>query len=834
MEPNPAVYSTAPFKQNPPLLGSTGRTRGPLTNDVVVLLVEFPGKTHSGSHTPSYFNTLMNGYSHGDLRSYYDNVSYGDYTVTATVGGNTWFQSVHTIDYYGTDTSGGYDDYYVPIYDLVAETVRLADASVDFGNFDQDSDGVVDHLLIVHAGNGQEDSGTSSDIWSHRWAVVGPSLIVDGVQIYGYTMVSENSPIGVIAHEFGHDLGLPDLYNTATNGAGAGIWDLMAKGSWAGPTLSPGTNPSFLSAWCRAKLGWAVVEEVTTARYGVDLIQAETNKTVYKLPVEESGGTEYFLVENRQKTGYDSNMPGAGLLIWHIDESQHDNTNDAHRLVGLEEADWTNGDTPTDAGDPWSSDLDGFTPDSNPNSNGYGNVRTGWKVYNIGASNTLMKADISKIVDDDMAVIDLKNAKSVVVGSTLAIGIEVANLGGRDQTGIPVNVTVYWGLHDPDHIAFMQEQIYTVLAKTYINVTFVCTPLITGRFLVEVRALLARDQIPENNYRLTHFNAMTAYFFDDVEAGNKGWTASPAGELHEWRMVTLGGYAGDAMSPVSSWRFGFFGGLNTISPLYTLESSDIAFQGGLLYLSFFHRYALVVPGDIKANNSDIAFVNVSFNGGAWFQVPGGRFNETAAEWELFVANLTSYASTAGTMRIRFECTAGHMPTDGGWWIDDIFVSPYLFGRAVGVIPVVTEQTVDPGGSASFLFKIVNLGDFEDTFSFVVTSEADWIVGLSTSASPAAVPETVNITLKPDREAAATLNVQTPGDVTRGTVSTFTLTVRSSAAPSVKDSFDAKVTINDPLGLARLSRYFVLILVVFILLIAIAVIIDRKKKRSGIR
>jgi M6 family metalloprotease-like protein len=834
MEPNPEVYSTMPFKQNPPMLGSTGRTRAPLTNDIVVLLVEFVGKTHSTSHTPAFVDNLMNGMSHGNLRSYYSDVSYGAYTVMATVGGNTWFQSVHQMDYYGTDSTTGYDDYNGPIYDLVTEAVHLADASVDFSNFDHDGDGVVDHLLIVHAGNGQEDSGTLSDIWSHRWAVVSPNLMVDGVQIYGYTMVSENSPIGVIAHEYGHDLGLPDLYNTATGGSGAGIWDLMATGSWAGPALSRGTNPAHLGAWCKAKLGWAQVVEVTTARYGVDILQAETDKVVYKLPIQESGGTEYFLVENREKTGYDSNMPGAGLLIWHIDESQHDNTNDAHRLVDLEEEDGASGDSPTDAGDPWTNNLDGFTPDSNPNSNGYGNVRTGWKVYSISAAGATMTADISKVVDDDVAVIDVANTKSVVVGAALYISVEVANLGGRNQTGIPVNVTIFRGAHDQAHVVYSNTRSYSVVAKTYINLTWSYTPPSVGRYFIEVSAILARDQFPENNYKLTHFNAMNAYFFDDVEAGNKGWTATPAGELHQWQIVTVGGYAGDAMSPNSSWRFGYFGGLNSIAPHYTLESSDIAFQAGQLYLSFFHHYALAVTGDTRANNTDFAYVNVSFNGGAWFQVPGGRFNNTEAEWIFFFANLTTSASTSGTMRVRFECTAGHMPVDGGWWIDDIFVSPYPFGKAVGILPVVTGQTVEPGDKASFLFKVVNLGDSEDKFSFVVTSEASWIVGLSTSASPPEIPELVLIKLKPDREAVATLIVQTPGDAPRGTVETFSLTVRSNSTHSIKDSFDAQVTIHDPLGLARLSKYFVLIVVVFILLIAIAVMIDHRKKRRGIR
>jgi len=93
---------------------------------------------------------------------------------------------------------------------------------------------------------------------------------------------------------------------------------------------------------------------------------------------------------------------------------------------------------------------------------------------------------------------------------------------------------------------------------------------------------------------------------------------------------------------------------------------------------------------------------------------------------------------------------------------------------------------------------------------------------------------VVIGLKPDREIVATLFVQTPGDAPRGTEETFTLVVRSETATSTRDSFDARVTISDPLGLARLGKYIVLIVVVLVLLVAIALIIDSMKKRRGIR
>jgi len=829
-QPNPDVYDYMPFRQYPPILNPVGRTRGPLTTDVLVLLVEFQDVTHGSAHTPAYVSGLVNGNSQGNLRHYYDDVSYGHYLLQGDIGGNKWYKSASPLSRYGADSTTGVDDYNGPVYNLVREAVQLANADVDFSSYDHDSDGVVDHLVIVHAGEGQESSGRVNDIWSHRWAVVSPSLMVDGVRVYTYTMISESSPIGVIAHEFGHDLGLPDLYDTDKSSIGAGLWDIMATGSWAG--IPRGSSPAHLSAWCKAKLGWIVPTDVTAPRYSQDITAVETTPVAFKLSIRESGTSEYFLIENREKVGYDSSMPGEGLLIWHVDESVSNNDNDGHRLLGLVEADAAGGDSPDDAGDAWASNVAGFTPDSFPSSNGYGNARTGWKVRNIGAAGTTMTADISKEVDDDLAVLDMQNAKSVAVSTTVSVRIEIANMGARNQTNFPVSISVFRGGHEPSQKVTTSNVTRTLNAKTYSNFTWTYTPTVQGRYIVEVDAVLPRDEIPENNQRLTHFNAVSSYFYDDVELGNKGWTASPTGESHQWQMVQEGGPYGDSLSPAHSWRLGYFGPGNT-SSRYSLESVDISFNAGPLYLSFFHRDELMVRSDLPVPATDYAFVNVSFNGQPWINLPGGRFNGTNPDWSLFYANLTSYASSSGTMRVRFESTAGNMPQDGGWWIDDIFVSSYSFGYAVGVLPVAPIQTVEPGSKASFIFKVVNLGDFIDNVMFLVSSGNGWVVVLSYNTTQSA-PETLIISLKPDREATLTLIVQTPGDVTRGTEATFTLTARSQARATSRDSFNAVVIINDPLGLGRLSRYFVLFFVVFIVLVAIALIIDNVKRKRGIR
>jgi immune inhibitor A len=166
------------------------------------------------------------------------------------------------------------------------------------GNFDE-PDGYIDHFQAVHAGEGEETGGGAQGtdaIWSHRWyaffnniGVTGPSpdYLLGGVQVGGssywigdYTVEPENGGVGVFAHEFGHDLGLPDLYDTSGNTGGAenstGFWTLYSSGSYGSsgkPKDGIGTKPTHMSALEKIMLGWsnlAVVDfgDTTTLKLG--------------------------------------------------------------------------------------------------------------------------------------------------------------------------------------------------------------------------------------------------------------------------------------------------------------------------------------------------------------------------------------------------------------------------------------------------------------------------------------------------------------------------------------------------------------------------------------
>lgn len=144
------------------------------------------------------------------------------------------------------------------------------------GNFDE-PDGYIDHFQSIHAGEGEEAGGGvlgSQAIWSHRWytffnliGVAGPSpeYLLGGIQIGDssywvgdYTIEPENGGVGVFAHEFAHDLGLPDLYNTGGGPEnGTGFWTLMSSGSWLSDgTVDIGSRPGHFGAWEKFQLGW--------------------------------------------------------------------------------------------------------------------------------------------------------------------------------------------------------------------------------------------------------------------------------------------------------------------------------------------------------------------------------------------------------------------------------------------------------------------------------------------------------------------------------------------------------------------------------------------------
>ena len=327
--------------------------RAPLrgTVRVVIVLVEFPDKkmTQTADHFRKLFFSTGE-LPNGSVKEYYTEVSKGLIEIDGEVVGP--FKMPRKLADYAHGESG-MGMVQPNAQALARDAATAADPKVDFGPYDNDGNGFVDAFIVIHAGRGAEETGLGSDIWSHKWTLDGSEIHADGTSIFGYLTVPEDSKIGVCAHELGHLLfGWPDLYDTDSSSSGLGSWCLMAGGSWNGT----GDIPAHPSAWCKAQQGWvAVSNRKSTSTVAVK--DVKTKPTVYRLWDKGTKGSEYFLVENRQRTGYDRDLPSDGLFVYHIDDSLDSNSDESHYKVGLVQADGKRhlelGSNQGDTGDPY-------------------------------------------------------------------------------------------------------------------------------------------------------------------------------------------------------------------------------------------------------------------------------------------------------------------------------------------------------------------------------------------------------------------------------------------------------------------------------------------------
>lgn len=281
----------------------------------------------------------------GDAKEFYDALlNQADYTneYGATGSALDFYKAssdgLYTpqFDVYGPVTVSQVESYYAGasgqanVATMVYEAVRKLDDEIDYSQYDTDGDGQVDNIYFFYAGKGQADTGTSGLIWPHNaWVSLSNFNIVrDGVTIDRYACSSElngktGKPLGIgtFVHEFGHVLGIPDLYDTDsqwTSGYTLGYWDTMCKGCYNNEQ----NTPPLYSAYERYALGWLSPTALNaTATESHTLAPLTDENVAFLVPIAGSE-QEYFLLENRQQKGWDAYLPGHGLLVWHIDENQ--------------------------------------------------------------------------------------------------------------------------------------------------------------------------------------------------------------------------------------------------------------------------------------------------------------------------------------------------------------------------------------------------------------------------------------------------------------------------------------------------------------------------------
>ncbi|MFH1024297.1 MAG: M6 family metalloprotease domain-containing protein [Planctomycetota bacterium] len=421
--------------------------------NVLVICIKFSDTAAAlpagdGDEPPANFDGLLfstGTYATGSMNDYWREVSYGQFGVNgASSHAVGWYTASKTKAESISMSPGAYPD---NVANLVEEAVDAAEANgVNFANYDNDGDGNVDGLIVVFPGQGQEVTGSGGDINAHRWDIEsagGSARAFDGKIVNDYVLCPEwgvdpgvISGIGVYCHEYGHMLGLPDLYDTDMSSNGIGNYDLMSTGLWLGGGTQDGTSPSHLSAWSKKFLKWVTPTNITAnGAYTVNQAEnAAATDCFYRLWTSGAAGNEYFLVENRQKTGFDADLPGSGILVWHVDETQNSNSNEAHKLVDLEEADGGGLDAKTNRGDagdffPGTSNNVTFSDASTPSSRDYAGNPTQVEALAIPVSSAAMAVTFNVMAVSPILSLDSRAANPLVVADAAGNGNGIADPG---------------------------------------------------------------------------------------------------------------------------------------------------------------------------------------------------------------------------------------------------------------------------------------------------------------------------------------------------------------------------------------------------------------------
>ena len=392
---------------------------------IPVLLGKYSDALNTYFNASDFQSNLFGTNPTGSMKEYYNEISYGNFQVDGTAGG--WYQSSLTMTQ-AVDNARQY----------VAEIAALADPDFDYAQYDNDGpdnvpnsgddDGYVDGIIVVYSGCGAEWGEGNNNLWPHMSSLSsyeyetndaganGSNIIVSTYAVCpelaggGDCYTDIIRPMGVYAHEFGHVLGLPDLYDRDAsdgNSEGIGDWCLMASGSWMGWA---GDTPAHMSSWCKIQMGWIEPTVVDNNANNVEIAQLVTSPSTLKIWEDDYNWSRYFLIENRQAVGFDSELNGPGLLVYHVDENRgygpnawssgSVNDNEQNKLVDLEEADGDNDlDNEVNRGDngdpfPGTSGNRTFDDNSNPSAIRNDGSETGISLTNISDPDSIMTVDI--------------------------------------------------------------------------------------------------------------------------------------------------------------------------------------------------------------------------------------------------------------------------------------------------------------------------------------------------------------------------------------------------------------------------------------------------------
>lgn len=439
-------YNTARYDFDKKIKEKTASTSSPRDYKMLVILMSFADKqfTTPREDVEALYNQV--GYSvngnGGSVHDYFLASSFNTLNVTATVLGP--YTADYNLDHYGKDTVYDWNGYQYPVKDinvrdLVKEAIYAADyEGVDFTPFTNGADNEeVECVYIIYAGYAQSAGNADNTIWPHR-STLRERVYAGGVAFYNYGCSSEFEGneyysagplmIGTICHEFSHVLGLPDMYDTESDShTGESFhpaqWDIMASGNYNGDS----GYPPLWSATEREISGYSVVDIVELDQEGTyTLAPLDEGNKAYKIV---NTADEYFILENRQQRGFDSYLPGHGMLIYHVDKTVWNLTSNCVNCTpGHEGYKVVSANNVINANNafPGSDNKTSFTDTTTPNSLTYSGSATNKPVYNIAENNTTKNISFTFMNSTDYPFID--NTVVDFAGDTLQVSAQISTL----------------------------------------------------------------------------------------------------------------------------------------------------------------------------------------------------------------------------------------------------------------------------------------------------------------------------------------------------------------------------------------------------------------------
>lgn len=378
----------------------------------LIVLIQYNDKEFSREDYPTIINDMVNQQNYtgfdnnqrtGSVRDYFTDNSEGKFQPQFDVVGP------YTVNYsqYDANVNGG------KCRKILVDALNQADADVNFKNYDGDSDGAVDLVFFIMAGNGANYGGNDENLWwPHRSVIFDEDkhtyIYKDGVMLWDYASATELcghtaypqsvfiDGIGTICHEFSHVLGLPDFYDSdyEENGQSVtpGDWSLMDSGCY----LDNAFTPAGYSLYERYMVGFTDNLETISQPGDYTLEPLANNQKGYRLNTPEPN--EFFVMENRQKNAFkwDAYLPGNGMLVHRVDLSNHSvwqsntvNANPKHNYYELLRADGVKGGASASDPFPGSKKVHELTNVSSP-----ANLKT-WagKENQFGLTNILQDTD---------------------------------------------------------------------------------------------------------------------------------------------------------------------------------------------------------------------------------------------------------------------------------------------------------------------------------------------------------------------------------------------------------------------------------------------------------